>query len=104
MKLEFHHYRYGEKDERLDLILGALKIINFNITKLTERMTKLMADIQNLSDDLDQIKAGVLDAQTAIAELQAQIAAITPGAATQEQLDALDAKTEEIKALLTPAA
>ena len=63
----------------------------------------IMADIANLNEDLDAIKAGVQVALVAIEELKAQIAAIPVGAATQEQLDALDAKTEEIKSLLSPA-
>lgn len=83
-------------EKKLDYIVNLIMLV-------LKRENKIMADIENISADLDQIKLGILDAQGAIAELKEQIAAIVPGAATQEQLDALDAKTEEIKLLLNPA-
>jgi len=89
--------------EKLEGMQNSIFILQRQVGNLIRKEDEIMADVQNLSDDLDQIKAGVLAAQAAIADLKAQVAAIQPGAATQEQLDALDAKTEEIKALLSPA-
>ena len=62
-----------------------------------------MADIQNLTEDLIAIKTGVTAALAKIEELKAQIAAIPAGVASQEQLDALDVLTEDIKSALAPA-
>jgi predicted nucleic acid-binding Zn-ribbon protein len=90
------------RDKLQELINSQLNMLVY-LQAINRKGNAIMADIANISEDLDQIKAGVTNAIQAIADLQAQIAAIQPGAATQEQLDALDAKTEEIKAMLTPA-
>ena len=84
------------------LLVTGLSNVTAHLISINLKENKIMADIQNLSDDLDAIKAGVDSAIVLIAELKAQIAAIPAGAATQEQLDALDAKTEAIKAALNP--
>jgi archaellum component FlaC len=70
---------------------------------------KVMATVQELSDELDQIKAAVdgvkATVQTQIdeiAKLKAQLEAGT-GPVTQAQLDELDAKADSILAALTPA-
>lgn len=55
-----------------------------------------MADVQNLSEDLDVITAGVLDLVAEVEELREAIKDVV----TPEQLDALDAKTEALKTLL----
>jgi predicted nucleic acid-binding Zn-ribbon protein len=90
------------RDKLQELINSQLNMLVY-LQAINRKGNAIMADIANISEDLDQIKAGVTNAIQAITDLQAQIAAIQPGAATQEQLDALDVKTEEIKAMLTPA-
>ncbi len=87
---------------KLSQIDASVGLLISHVINIQMKENKIMADIQNLSDDLDAIKAGVDAAIVLIAELKAQIAAIPAGAATQEQLDALDAKTEAIKAALAP--
>jgi prefoldin subunit 5 len=63
-----------------------------------------MAKEADLQADLDKIAAGVTAAQSQIADLKAQIAALGTGPVTQEQLDALTAQADAIVASLTPGA
>jgi prefoldin subunit 5 len=63
-----------------------------------------MAKEADLQADLDKIAAGVTAAQSQIADLKAQIAALGTGPVTQEQLDALTAQADAIVASLTPSA
>jgi prefoldin subunit 5 len=63
-----------------------------------------MAKEADLQADLDKIAAGVTAAQSQIADLKAQIAALGTGPVTQDQLDALTAQADAIVASLTPSA
>jgi len=81
------------------VVILACTIINFY------ELRGLMVTIENVTEDLEVIKEGLntlsngLDVIVAlIADLKAQIGAGVP--VTQEQLDALDVATEEIKAAL----
>jgi chromosome segregation ATPase len=95
-----------EPDEETKLRLLRMESIltahTLQLTNISVKENKIMADIANLTEDLIAIKAGVSAALAKIEELKAQIAAITPGAATQEQIDALDVLTEDIKSSLSP--
>jgi uncharacterized protein YlxW (UPF0749 family) len=89
----------GHVDRRLDEILT-------HVRALRAQGDTLLANQQELSDELDAIKTAVDavkatgQAQVAeIAALKAQIAAGTP--VTQEQLDSLDAKADSILASLS---
>jgi hypothetical protein len=84
------------------------KRLHRKLDLIVERTGKIMADLQNISADLDQIKEGVIAANVKLAEQTQIIADLTAQLAngvpvTQADLDALDAKTEEIKGLLNPA-
>jgi len=99
--LHLHHEPERVTQTKLDQILTQLRA-------LKAQQGRLMANVQELSDELDAIKVAV-DAVKAlgqaqveeIAALKAQIEAGTP--VTQEQLDALDAKADGILAALSPA-
>jgi primosomal protein N'' len=95
-------YHHVVPDHRLDTINGKLDMLIF-------QGGRIMATVQELSNELDQIKTAVdsVKADSAaqkqlIADLKAQIAAGT-GPVTQAQLDELDAKADSILAALTPA-
>jgi len=94
----FHHFA-DEASERL--ILTKLDQLLLITRAMHAQGVKLMANVKELSDELDAIKTAVdavkatVDAQIVeIAALKDQIAAGTP--VTQEQLDALDAKADSI--------
>ena len=88
----------GRERRRLDRIEGALQ-------RIEGKADLIMASEADLQADLDKIAAGVTTANTAIADLKAQIAAIPAGPVTQAQLDALTAQADTIVAALnTPAA
>lgn len=95
MNINIYKHNDGEVIDKLNLIVAYLKTI-------LQKENSIMADIANLKEDLATIKSGVDSALLKIAELQALIANIPPAAATQADLDELDAKTEEIKAILSP--
>lgn len=87
---------------------GILWQILTRLRALEAQGVTIMADVQELSNELDTIKTKVdavlVTGQEQVALIQAlkdQIAAGTP--VTQEQLDALDAKADSILASLTPA-
>jgi hypothetical protein len=73
---------------------------------LADRIHRMPSEAQ-LQADLDALKTAVTSyvttSQATIAALQAQLAGTTTPPATQAQLDALDAETQTITALVTPA-
>ncbi len=104
--LEINVHLSGATGDRV--IPDLLTQILTRIRAVEAQGDKLMAKVQELSDELDAIKTAVdevlaLDkAQIAeIAALKQQISDGTP--VTQEQLDSLDAKADGILAALRPA-
>jgi hypothetical protein len=74
-----------------------------------ERETKQMGlDISKLQTDTATLKTAVETLITGYKTLQAQIAALSPGSVTQDQLDAIDKTATdtvaEVTATLTPPA
>ena len=101
MSLRLDVYHHVVPDKRLDDINGKLDMLLF-------QGGKVMATVQELSDELDAIKTAVdgVKADSAaqkqlIADLKAQLAAGSP--VSQAQLDDLDAKADSILAVLAPA-
>jgi len=79
------------------------------LRQLLEQGTQLMASVQELKDELVEVKAGVQALKAAgvakVDELQAKIAELTAQlasgvAVTQADLDGLDAQVDEINAAL----
>lgn len=71
------------------------------VAKLVSRGEKLMASLQEVLDELDAIKAGVLASNTLAAELKAQVKALQEqvangGVVSQQDLDLIDAKADAI--------
>jgi cell division protein FtsB len=98
-------------------IINAQVTIGRTLIVLMEGQEKIVADLTALTAQLEEVKASAevasaavlaaLDATSAqIADLKAQIDALTVGAVTQEQIDALadaDAIVDSITAAVTPA-
>ncbi len=83
---------------QLNRIEAYLKQLLTAASAQTAREVKIMANEQDLQDDLDAIKTGV-------AGLLQQIAALVaagPGVVTQAQLDALEAEAKGITAAMAP--
>lgn len=71
------------------------------IAKLVLHGEKVMANLQEVLDELDAIKAGVLASNTLAVELKAQIKALQEqvangGVVSQADLDLIDAKADAI--------
>jgi chromosome segregation ATPase len=101
VRIDVYHHGVPVSDPKLDTVLEKLTMLIF-------QGGKIMATVQELSDELDAIKTAVDSVKATaaeqiakIAELQAQIAAGSP--VSQAQLDDLDAKADSILAALNPA-
>jgi uncharacterized protein YoxC len=68
---------------------------------LQRKVSKLMADFNELSNDLDAIAAGVGQLSQEIKDLKAQVAAGSP--VSQEQLDGLASKAVAIRSAIDNA-
>jgi len=102
LALHDHAVDSGSTDRKLDLIL-------VHVDALAAQGSQLMADIKELSDDVDTLKGNVvavlavLDEQKVLIQaLKDQIAA--GGVATAADLNAIDAKVDEANALFAPPA
>jgi hypothetical protein len=102
LALPDHAVDSGSTDRKLDLIL-------VHVDALAAQGSQLMADIKELSDDVDTLKGNVvavlaiLDEQKVLIQaLKDQIAA--GGVATAADLNAIDAKVDEANALFAPPA
>ncbi len=73
------------------------------IETILKNQVKMMADASKLQSDIDAIAANVATAVTAIGNLEAQIAALSAGQVTQEQIDAMDAEVSAAKDALVAA-
>jgi hypothetical protein len=70
------------------------------IRHIDKRLEHIMADISGLTTDVETLTASVSSASTALNDLADQIAVLTAGAVTQEQIDALDASVKAASSAL----
>jgi hypothetical protein len=76
-------------------------LVTRQLALIVTNQEKMMATEASLQTDLDALKTAV---QSYVTTAQATITALQNGTVTQTQLDALDAETQGITALVTPAA
>lgn len=74
-----------------------IKLMN-DTFNLILRRTNLMATVQTIVDDLNTVLNGIQAVDSKLDDITSLIATLKAGAVSQEEIDALAVKVEEIKA------